>query len=142
MKHTIIAVDLAKSVFEIAVSHQPGRVAERHRLSRGKFLRFFAQRQPALVLMEACSSAHYWAREIEQFGHSVVLLPPHQVRPYVGRNKTDQAAKGILEAHRNEEIQPVPVKSVTQQTLAALHRFRSAWLIPTSTVRRGMAHRR
>lgn len=129
MKHTTIAVDVAKSVFEIAVSEQPGRVRGRHRLSREAFLRFFAQRAPATVLMEACGSAHHWARQIESLGHQVLLLPPHRTRPYVTGNKTDRSdAKGLLEAQRNEQIQPVPVKSVQQQALSALHRLRSAWL--------------
>ena len=65
MKHTMIAVDVAKSVFEIAVSDRPGRVTERHRLSREAFLRFFAERQPATVLMEACGSAHHWGRQLQ-----------------------------------------------------------------------------
>lgn len=129
MQHTTIAVDLAKSVFEVAVSCQPGRVSERHRLSRAAFLDFFAQRQPATVLLEACGSAHYWARRIRELGHEVRLLPPHRTRPYVTGNKTDQSdAKGLLEAQRNEQIQPVPVKSVDQQAVSALHRLRSAWL--------------
>ena len=129
MKHTTIAVDVAKSVFEIAVSDQPGRVSERHRLSRNAFLNFFAERQPATVLMEACGSAHHWGRRIQNLGHRVVLLPPHRTRPYVPGNKTDRTdAKGLLEAQRNELIQPVPVKSIDQQALSALHRLRSAWL--------------
>jgi transposase len=79
--------------------------------------------------MEACGSAHYWARRIEQLGHGVVLLPPHQVRPYVKRNKTDRTdAKGILEASRNEDIHPVPIKTVPQQVLTSLHRLRQGWM--------------
>jgi transposase len=129
MKSTIIAVDLAKSVFQIAVSHHHGKVAESHRLARSKFLRFFAERQPAVVLLEACGTAHYWARQLGGLGHQVRLLPPHAVRPYVSRNKTDRTdAKALLEAYRNEEIHPVPVKSTAQQGLAALHRLRSAWV--------------
>ncbi|MGH2626053.1 MAG: IS110 family transposase [Anaerolineales bacterium] len=129
MKSTTIAVDLAKSVFQVAVSRHPGKVAESHRLTRSKVLRFFGERRPAVVLLEACGSAHFWARELEQLGHRVVLLPPHEVRPYVTGNKTDQAdAKALLEAYRNETVRPVPVKSVAQQTLAALHRLRSAWM--------------
>lgn len=127
--NTTVAVDLAKSVFELAVSPRPGRVSERYRLSRGELLRFFAQRPAATVLLEACGSAHFWAREIEGLGHRVVLLPPQHVRRYRPRNKTDRAdAKALLEAFRNEEIRPVPVKSPAQQQLAALHRLRSAWL--------------
>lgn len=129
MELTTISVDLAKSVFEIAVSNHPGQIAERHRLSRAAFSRFFAERRPSIVLMEACGTAHHWARQIQQFGHQVRLLPPHAVRPYVTGNKTDRTdAKGLLEAWRNEQIRPVPVKSIDQQALAALHRLRSAWL--------------
>jgi len=129
MHSTTIAVDLAKSVFEVAVSQRPGKVAERRRLSRGQFSRFLSERAPATLVMEACGTAHYWGREAGARGHQVVLLPPHVVRPYVTRNKTDGAdAKGLLEALRNEAIRPVPVKSVEQQVLSGLHRVRSAWM--------------
>jgi transposase len=129
MEHTTIAVDLAKSVFQLAVSHHPGRVDEERRLSRDRFLIYFAQQRPATVLLEACGSAHYWARQLQPFGHSVRLLAPHDVRPYVRRNKTDRTdAKGLLEANRNEEIHPVPVKTVAQQAIASLHCLRSTWL--------------
>jgi transposase len=127
--HAVTAVDLAKSVFEIAVSIQPGRVCERRRLPRSRFLTFFATRPTTTVVMEACGSSHHWARKLQELGHSVVLLPPSLVRPYVQRNKTDRTdAKGILEAYRNEEIQPVPIKSIYQQTLTSIHRARSAWV--------------
>jgi transposase len=79
--------------------------------------------------LEACGSAHFWARLAQGYGHQVVLLPPHATRPYVLRDKTDRAdAKGILEAYRNKEIRPVPVKTVAQHTVTALHRMRSMWL--------------
>ncbi len=126
---TRIAVDLAKAVFEVAVSDRPGRVARRERLPRSQFLAFFAQHAAATVVMEACGSAHYWGRRVEQLGHKVILLPPHHVHPYVRRNKTDRTdAKGILEASRNEDIRPVPVKTVAQQVLSSLHRLRSGWM--------------
>jgi transposase len=129
MKHTTIAVDLAKHVFELAVSDRPGRVRERHRIPRAQFRRFFVQREAATVLLEACGSAHYWGRELQSLGHQVVLLPPHAVRPYVVRNKTDRSdAKALLEAARNTDLHPVPIKSIPQQTLTALHRLRSMWL--------------
>src|SRR4051812_40119619 len=108
---TLIAVDLAKSVFEIAVSQRPGKISERQRLRRDQFLAFFVNRPAAIVIMEACGSAHYWARAIERAGHKVVLLPPAQVRPYVLRNKTDRTdVRGMLEAYRNEDIKPIPIK--------------------------------
>ena len=126
---TRIAVDLAKSVFEIAVSDRPGHIVRRERLSRAQFLEFFVNHPPATVVMEACGSAHFWGRRIEELGHRVVLLPPHHVRPYVRGNKTDRTdTKGILEASRNEDIRPVPVKTVAQQILTSLHRLRSAWM--------------
>ena len=135
MQHATIAVDLAKSVFQVAVSHHTGRVDEEHRLTRARFLRFFAQRSAATVLLEACGSAHHWARTLEQLGHTVQLLPPHETRRYVRRNKTDRAdAKALLEAARNEEIHPVPVKSVSQQAVASLHRVRTTW-VRTRTAR-------
>ena len=129
MQSTLIAVDLAKNVFEIAVSRQPGKVAERHRLSRARFLRFFAERKPAVVLLEATGSAHYWGRELGQLGHQPVLLPPRPVQRYRDGNKSDRTdTKALLEASRNEAIKPVPLKSVAQQTLTSLHRLRSAWM--------------
>ena len=129
MEHTTIAVDLAKSVFQVAVSHRPGHLDEERRLSRDRFLAFFAQRPPATIVLEACGSAHYWARQLQPLGHVVRLLPPHDVRPYVRRNKTDRTdAKGLLEANRNEEIHAVPVKTIGNQAIASLHRLRSTWL--------------
>ncbi len=127
--HILVSVDLAKRWFQIAVSEEVGKVTRRLRLPRDKFLEFFAQLKPATVVMEACGSAHYWGRRIEELGHRVVLLPPQYVRPYVLRNKTDRTdADGMLEAFRNEGIRPVPIKSVTQQVIGSLHRLRSGWL--------------
>ena|SRR5260221_248858 len=118
----VIAVDVAKSVFEVGVSDRPGHVCGRERLSRSQFLPFFLAYPGATVVMEACGSAHYWGRELQERGHQVVLLPPHHVRPYVRGNKTDRTdTKGILEAYRNAEIRPVPVKSIAQQSLTTLH---------------------
>ena len=92
--------------------------------------------QPATtVVMEACSSSHYWGRTFQSFGHDVKLLPPLYVRPYVQRSKTDRAdVKGMLEAWRNSDIRPVPVKTESQQQLTALHRIRAGWMA-TRTMR-------
>ena len=126
---TTIAVDLAKSVFEVAVSEVPGRVSERKRLNRGGLVAFFSNRPPAVVLMEACGSAHHWGRELERLGHEVRLLPPARTARYRIGNKTDRAdADAILEANRNEKIHPVPVKTIPQQSLSTVHHLRHAWM--------------
>ena len=129
MKDRTIAVDLAKNVFEIGISHRPGQVDKTYRLSREKFRSFFANQERATVVMEACGSAHHWGRQFEKMGHTVVLISPQYVTPYVVRNKTDRAdVKGLLEAYRNSEIHPVPIKTIPQQQLTALHRIRSTWI--------------
>jgi transposase len=129
MQTTQVAVDLAKSVFQVAVSHAPGRVDKQHRLSRQRFRTFFLHHPPTHVLMEACGSAHHWGRELQALGHQVSLLPPSHVARYRQGNKTDRAdAKALLEAARNEDITPVPVKSLDQQAINALHRLRSGYL--------------
>lgn len=126
---TVVAVDVAKNVFEIAVSEIPGQVSRRERVERSAFLAFFEQIPPATVVMEACGSAAYWGRRIQALRHTVELLPAHHVRPYITRNKTDRTdAKGILEAHRNKDLHPVPIKTIDQQVVASIHRFRSGWI--------------
>ena len=106
---TLVAVDIAKEVLEVAVSDRPGRVALRKRLLRDRFAAFFARLPQATVVMDAWGTAHYWAPGLEEMGHVVVLLPPQYVRPYVVRNKTDRTdIDGLLEAFRNEQIRPVP----------------------------------
>ena len=134
-KDTTIAVDIAKRVFELAISKEPGRVCQRRRLSRTQMLREFTNREPATVVMEACGSAHYWGRELQALGHRVLLLPARHVSPYRMGNKTDRTdADALLEARRNEKILPVPVKTVSQQTLGFLHRARAGWML-TRTAR-------
>ena len=115
MNNTTIAIDLAKSVFEIGISDRPGQVKENYRLKRAEVEPFMAKQPASVVVMEACGSAHYWGRRFQRFGHDVKLLPPQYVKPYVLRNKTDRTdTDGMLEAYRNEGIRPVPIKSVTQ----------------------------
>ena len=129
MNATTVAVDLAKNVFQLAVADENWRVIGRHRLSRSQFERWFANREVSLIIMEACGSAHHWARLFQAAGIEVRLLPAHYVRKYVKRNKTDAAdAAALLEAARANDMKPVRVKSVEQQALQALHRSRSAWL--------------
>ena len=128
-KHMTIAMDIAKSVFEIAVSEQAGRVSERKRCSRSQMLAFFGSREPSTVVLEACGAAHELGRVLTAMGHHVRLLPPTHVRRYVLGSKTDAAdATALLEANRNERIIPVPVKTEAQQALTAIHRMRAGWL--------------
>ena len=135
MHATTIAVDLAKDVFEIAIADQTGRIAQRKRQSRGQFKAFLQQQLKGKVVMEACGTAHYWGRLAQASGHEVVLLPPRDVRPYVRRDKTDRAdAAGLIEAVRCPDIHPVPVKSVAQQEIQALHTVRRQW-VGTRTAR-------
>jgi transposase len=129
MNATTVAVDLAKNVFEIAVADESWKVVERARLTRAQFARWFDNKAVALVVMEACGTAHHWARTLRSRGLEVRLLPAQYVRAYVKRNKTDAAdALALLEATRASDIKPVGVKSVEQQALQALHRLRSGWM--------------
>ena len=129
MNSTTVAVDLAKSVFEVAVAGADWRVSERHRLSRARLAAFFVHRGPCLVVMEACGSAHYWARRLAACGHEVRLLPAQYVKAYVRRNKTDSPdAAALIEAVRCADIRPVPIKTLEQQQVLALHRLRSQWM--------------
>jgi transposase len=125
----IVGVDLAKNVFQICVADAASwRLVESHRLGRVQFERWFINRAVRLVVMEACGSAHHWARWLHSLGIEAVLLPPKHVRAYVKRNKTDAAdAAALLEAARCADLHPVRVKSVEQQALQALHRTRSLW---------------
>ncbi|MFV8834333.1 IS110 family transposase [Aquisalimonas sp. APHAB1-3] len=124
-----IAVDLAKTVFEIAVSDGNGKIIERQRLSRSQFQCFFQNREVATVVMEACGTAHFWGRKLARQGFTVRLLPAQYVRPYRRRNKTDRAdAEALLEAARCGEILDVAVKTEHQQAIQGLHRIRSQWM--------------
>lgn len=124
----IVGVDLAKSVFQLCVADAAWQPRESQRLSRAQFERWFANRAVSQVIMEACGSAHHWARWLTGLGIQVTLLPARYVRAYVRRNKTDAAdAAALLEAARCADLHPVRIKSVEQQALQALHRTRSLW---------------
>jgi transposase len=129
MNATTIGVDIAKSVFQVSVANQAGRIVERRRLSRAQYARFLAQQPPAEIVMESCASAHHWARTARQHGHRPCLLHAQYVRPYVRRNKTDAAdADALVRARRDPELKAIPVKSTDQQALQGLHRIRRQWL--------------
>jgi transposase len=129
MDATTVAVDLAKDVFEVALANRARRILERKRLTRRQFERFIDTLPAGTeVIMEACGTAHYWGRRCHEHALTVQLLPPQYVRPYVRRNKTDRTdTEALLEAARCGDIRPVPVKTLEQQTLLALHRVRRHW---------------
>ena len=89
MKITTIGLDLAKNIFQVHGIEEAGTVVVRRALRRGQVLSFFAKLEPCLIGMEACGTSHYWARELMQLGHTVKLMPPIYVKPYVKRGKTD-----------------------------------------------------
>jgi transposase len=118
-------LDIAKNVFQLHGEDAAGRVVVSKRLGRAKVERFFAAQPPALVGMEACGSAHHWARLLTAQGHTVRLMPAAYVKPYVKRNKTDQRdAEAICEAVRRPSMRFVAMKSVAQQCDRAVHRAR------------------
>jgi transposase len=120
-----VAIDLAKNVFELAFANAQGRIVERRRLTRAAFAKAFDNHVSLRLVMEACGSAHHWARRFTRAGHAVTLLPAQAVRPYVRGNKTDRTdAAGLLEAQRCGAIRPVPVKTGEQQGIQGLHRVR------------------
>jgi len=124
----IIGVDLAKTVFQLALADEHHHVTQSKRLNRTQFREFFVKHPPVHVIMETCGTAHYWARTLVAMGHNVTLLPAQYIRPYVRRNKTDaNDALAIVEAARNQSIHTVPIKSEYQQALQSLHRLREQW---------------
>jgi hypothetical protein len=129
MDATTVAVDLAKDIFEVALANRAGRIVDRKRLTRRQFESFIDALAPGTeVVMEACGTAHYWGRRCQARALAVRLLPVQYVRPYVRRNKTDRTdTEAMLEADRCASVQPVPVKTVDQQALQALHRVRTQW---------------
>lgn len=120
-----IGIDLAKSVFQLCGFNKQGKKLFNKTLRRNQVLRYLSNIEPCLVGMEACGSSHYWAREIRKFGHTVKLMPPQYVKPYVKTNKNDAAdAEAICEAVSRPNMRFVSVKSEEQQALLLLHRER------------------
>jgi transposase len=126
MNATMIGIDLAKSTFQLHGIDAAGRVVLQKRLKRGQVERHFASHPPAVVGLEACAGAHYWARLLRSCGHEVRLMPPAYVKPYVKRNKTDSRdAEAICEAMQRPTMRFVPIKSEEQQAIASVHRVRA-----------------
>lgn len=136
MDRTTYGLDLAKNVMQLHwVDNHTGEIG-RKKLPRAKLAEFFAQLQPVRIVMEACGSAHHWARVLGSLGHQVELLPAKQVKPFVRSNKDDAAdARAIWIAAQHEDIRRVPIKDCEQQAVLALHRTRSHWVsVRTATV--------
>lgn len=122
---TTIGLDIAKSVFQVHGIAADGRVVVRRRLRRAQVLAFFEKQASCLVGIEACATAHHWAREIAALGHEVKLMPAKYVKAYVKRNKNDAAdAEAICEAVSRPTMRFVPIKTSEQQALLMLHRSR------------------
>jgi transposase len=122
---TTIGLDLAKNVFQVHAVDAAGNVVVRKRLRRGQVLVFFAGIPSCLVGLEACATAHHWARELIALGHEARLMPPNYVKAYVKRNKHDVAdAEAICEAVRRPSMRFVPLKTVEQQSALMMHRAR------------------
>jgi len=129
MQITTIGFDLAKNVFQVHGIDATEKVVIRKPLRRGQVIKFFAELSPCLIGMEACASAHYWARELTRLGHEVRLMPAKDVKAYVKRNKNDAAdAEAICEAVRRPTMRFVQVKSAVQQGRLMQHRTRDLLL--------------
>ena len=121
----MIGVDLAKNVFQLHAVSMTGQPKFCKKLSRSGFVKFMGEHTPSIVVIEACGSAHYWAREMVQFGHEVKLIAPQYVKPFVKRQKNDAAdAEAIVIAAQRPEMRFVEPKSAEQQSRAVLFRAR------------------
>jgi transposase len=125
MELATIGLDLAKHVFQVHGVDEVGQVVVKRRLRRAQVVSYFASLPPCLVGMEACATAHFWARELRALGHEVRLMPPQYVKAYVKRGKNDAAdAAAICEAVTRPSMRFVPVKTEEQQSTLLMHRAR------------------
>lgn len=129
MQVTTVGIDLAKKVLQVHGVDEHGKASLKKQLKRAQVLPFFANLPPCLVGMEACGSAHYWARKLGEMGHTVRLMAPQFVKPYVKTNKNDAAdAEAICEAVSRPSMRFVPVKHAEQQAVLSLHRAREGFI--------------
>jgi transposase len=126
---TTIGLDLAKNLFHVHGVDERGKLVLRKALRRAEVTSFFARLAPCLIGMEACGSAHFWARKLSELGHTVKLMAPQFVKPYVKTNKNDaRDAEAICEAVARPNMRFVAIKSVEQQALLGVHRARQAFV--------------
>ena len=129
MEITTIGLDLAKNVFQVHGVNERGKAVLRKQLKRDQVAPFFANLPPCLIGIEACASAHHWARKLHALGHTVRLMAPQFVKPYVKSNKNDAAdAEAICEAVSRPSMRFVPIKNVEQQSVLSLHRVRQGFV--------------
>ncbi len=129
IKLTTIGLDLAKNLFQVHGTDERGKAILRKTLKRADVLKFFANLPVCLIGMEACASAHHWARKLIGLGHTVKLIAPQFVKPYVKTNKNDaRDAEAICEAVSRPSMRFVAVKTVEQQELLAMHRARQGFV--------------
>ena len=129
MKVTTVGIDLAKQVFQIHGVDDHGKAVIKKQLKRAQLTEFFVNLSPCLVGMEACGSAHHWARKLQDMGHTVRLMAPQYVKPYVKTNKNDAAdAEAICEAVTRPNMRFVPIKNIEQQSILAVHRVRQGFV--------------
>ena len=132
---TTIGLDIAKAVFQVHGVDAAGQVVVRRQLKRRHVVAFFQKLPPCLVGIEACASSHYWSRELQALGHTVRLMPPTYVKPYVKRQKNDMAdAEAICEAVTRANMRFVPTKTPEQQSGLMLHRTRHLWIRQQTSV--------
>ena len=132
---TTIGLDIAKSVFQVHGVDAGGQVVMRRQLKRRYVLMFFQKLPPCLVGIEACASSHHWSRELKALGHTVRLMPPAYVKPYVKRQKNDAAdAEAICEAVTRVNMRFVPTKTAEQQSCLMLHRTRQLFIRQQTSV--------
>ena len=129
MKITTVGIELAKNVFQLHAVAERGKAVLRKQLRRDQITPFFANLAPCLIGMEACASAHHWGRVLQRLGHTVRLMAPQFVKPYVKTNKNDVAdAEAICEAVSRPNMRFVPIKSVEQQAILSVHRVRQGFV--------------
>ncbi|EQD66539.1 transposase IS116/IS110/IS902 family protein [mine drainage metagenome] len=129
MKITTVGIDLAKNVFQLHGVDRHGKTVLRKQIKRDQMAVFFANLPTCLIGMEACGSAHHWARKLQGMGHTVRLMAPQFVKPYVKTNKNDAAdAEAICEAVGRPNMRFVPIKNIEQQSVLALHRVRQGFV--------------
>jgi transposase len=129
MKITTVGIDLAKNVFQVHGIDDRGRAVLRKQLRREQVSKFFANLPPCLIGLEACASAHHWGRTLQGFGHTVRLMAPQFVKPYVKTNKNDATdAEAICEAVGRPNMRFVPIKSIEQQAILSVHRVRQGFV--------------